>query len=356
MANPIIPFEAVNDPDVIQSLSDIIIASMYENKSIESTFTIVPNVMTGLKIPVIYPMGKIGKPSRGCEPENDTAATTLNEKKWALKEWDFRVPQCYTDYIAALYAFGFKPNSEKPDLLGTALADLLTQLFSNAGDEMIKRFVWFGDTQAKNAGSSGIIKDGVETKYYTLLDGIWKQIATMTTEAKGIKKVEIAANGQASFDEQTNAEVDAYQILQDVIVSAPMALRAVSADRRIVRVTDKFMQKLKIQLLKEQIATESQFQIREDGIETLRLLGHMIETEPFWDKVIEEDLNNGTKWEAPYRVLYTTKDNLLIGLPEGGAMNDLNVWYDQKDRKVYFEGMGELDTKAVRSELISYAM
>ena len=109
------------------------------------------------------------------------------------------------------------------------------------------------------------------------------------------------------------------------------------------------------QIYAESIQTEAQFAQRQNGIQEVRLYGHTITSLPYLDKEIEASFNNGTKLDNPYRVLYTTKDNLLLGIPQGAALHDFDVWYNKDDRNTYIQGIGDLDVKVVRPELISVA-
>lgn len=357
----IINFEQLT-PQMIQDLGDIIFAESVVNGTISDYMTVVPAV-SGKRIPVLYQLSKIGKVSRGCTPSVDEASADLVEKKWALQEWDFRLKQCYKDVAQSLYALGLNVDVNRPDMTGTALMELLISLIEPAVDEMVQRFAWFGDTEAKNVAETGggSITAGVDPEYFKVVDGAWKQIYAMTTENKGIKHISIAPNTETTTAKQEAAAgYSPKSTLLDVINSAPIQLRNVESGRKQVLVTDLFMKKLKNELLSESIQTESQFVQRQDGIEELRLFGQSIVSMPYWDKEITESFNNGTKLDNPYRVLYTTKDNLLLGTPQKdtgntGSFEEFKVWYEQKDRQVYIDGMGLIDTKVVRPELISVA-
>lgn len=354
MAN-IINFDQLT-PQMKQDLSDIIVAEAILGGTASDFMEVTP-AESGKRIPVLYPLSKIGKVSRGCSPAVDTANAELVEKTWALKEWDFKLKQCYKDVEQALYNLGLKTNTEKPDLTGTPLMNLILRLVEPALDEMILRFAFFGDTAANNHDADsdeGSLTSGVDPNYFKLVDGIWKQIAGMVTSSD-VSVIDIPGNDQASTAAQKSATVDALGILSSVINDAPIDLRQVEAGREVILVTDLFMQKLRKQIYAEDIQTEAQFAQRQNGIQEVRLYGHTITSLPYLDKEIEASFNNGTKLDNPYRVLYTTKDNLLLGIPQGAALHDFDVWYNMDDRNTYIQGIGDLDVKVVRPELISVA-
>lgn len=361
----LIDFNQVASPDVMQSLGSIIFAESVRRGLVHDHMEVVP-AQSGQRIPVLYPLSKIGKPSRKCSPEIDEANAKLTEKKWLLEEWDFKLKMCYADFEKALYNLGLNVDDQRPDMTGTPLMEVILRLVEPAVEEMTMRFAWFGDKNAKNVTDGGSIADGVDTDFFTLVDGVWKQIAAMITAGNGIKYTAIAANQAASTEAQMEAAgMDAVAILSKVINEAPIALRSIETARKEVIVTDAFMAKLKTQLLAQSIATESQFSMRENGIQELKLFGLNIESQPYWDKEIAESFNNGTKLDNPYRVLYTAKDNLLFGIPQKVNENgqpvptdnfeEFNSWYNRDDRHMYIEGMGMFDVKVVRPELISVA-
>lgn len=348
----IIDFDQLT-PQLMQDLSDIVVEEVI-TRGIISRHVEVVKAENGKRVPILFPLSKIGKPSRGCAPEVDSATAKLIEKTWNLKPWDFRLMQCYQDVENALYNLGLKEGVDRPDMNGTPLMELLLRLVEGAVDEMLNRFLWFGDTTGASLPSGS-----ADAEYFKVVDGIWKQIAEMVAANNGIKHIAIAANAEATEAEQMAAEVDAFAILSDVVNNAPLALRNADASRKQVLVTDAFLTKLKMQLLKQNICTESQFTMREKGIQTVKLLGLEISSVPYWDKEIAESFNNGTKLDNPYRVLYSTRDNLLLGFPvlddQSRTFDDFRAWYDQKDRHMYIDGMGRLDVMAVRPELISVA-
>lgn len=352
--NPIILFDQMT-PSVMMKLTEIIREEVITRGIISNYVDVVP-AWSGKRIPYLGTLSKIGKVGRGCNITDDTASAPLTEKKWLLKDWDFRLPQCYKDFENALYELGLKEGVERPDLTGTPLLDILLSLVEGAVDEMMNRFMWFGDTTGAN-----LPEESTDGAYFKVVDGVWKQLASMITEAKGIKHIAIAANAEKTTAEQEAAAgMDAVAILSDVINDAPAKLRASRNDERQVLVTDAFFSKLKKQILSEKLYTESAYKMREDGIQELRLFGEKIITVPYWDKEIRDSFNDGTKLDNPYRVLFTTKANLKLGLPateddQMKAFDSFEAWYDKKSKNMYIDGAGRIDVKVLLPQLVSVA-
>ncbi|MBD5131895.1 MAG: hypothetical protein HDT28_04805 [Clostridiales bacterium] len=353
MAAPIINFEQLT-PALMMQISDIVREEVI-TRGIISNYVDVVSARDGERIPFLGTLSKIGKVGRGCNITDDEASANLTEKKWLLKDWDFRLPICYKEFEKALYDLGLKEGVERPDLTGTPLLNLILSLVEGAVDEMLNRFLWFGDTTGAN-----LPEESTEQQYFEVVDGVFKQIAEMITANNGIKHISIAANALNTTAAQQAAEgLDAINILSQVINEAPAALRAQRADNREVLVTDAFFSKLKMQLLAQTLYTESAYKMREDGIQELRIFGEKIVTVPYWDKEINASFNDGTKLDNPYRVLYTTKENIKLGFPvlddQMKAFEDFKAWYDNKTKNMYIDGAGRLDVKVVLPQLISVA-
>lgn len=81
--------------------------------------------------------------------------------------------------------------------------------------------------------------------------------------------------------------------------------------------------------------------------------GRKIVVSDFMDRIITSSLNNGTKYNYPNRVVFSTPDNLRVGTLDSGEFKELSIWYDKTDRKVYTENIFSLDAKVLEGYLIS---
>ncbi len=299
-------------------------------------------------------LSKIGQKSRGCSPATDTATASFTDKRWNPKAWDFRLSQCWAELQQSIIDYGLNAGATAPNFIGTPIGDLIENLIRDAMAKMFLRFGWFGDTNASTIAAGGNIAKSADLIYYNVVDGVFKQIEQMITENK-VNSIDIAANAKETTAEQLAEKVDAINIFTQLIINQTPKMAALPiADKRL-RASGLLVNKLKEQLLSEGINTSEQFYQRENGIEGVKFLGYEIEAMHFWDEIIQSDMTT-TKMDRPYRAILTAKDNLKMGLDgDESNMDEINVWYENKERRVYMESLGALDIMVVRPELVAVA-
>ena len=63
--------------------------------------------------------------------------------------------------------------------------------------------------------------------------------------------------------------------------------------------------------------------------------------------------NNGTKLNNPHRILFTTKEVLVVGVASTTSFDQFKVFHDDKDMQVYARGVGMLDAEIARANMFS---
>lgn len=339
-------------PQEMMSINEVVFANVISDGELSTFVDIREGVKSGDRLAWVNPLSMIGKPSGGCEPVPDTVTADLTEKEWDLQGFDVRIEQCYKDLEEILYDLGLKDGIERGDLTGTEYAMFLETLVTNALDKMYKRFVWFGDKNAANIADGGHITNGVDVDYFTVIDGVFTQIAAMIANSEAVVVTAVAANAEASKSAQMSYVWDPIAILQTAILNANVAIEG--EDDPVIYVSRFFMSKLKIKMLSLPQYTESQFSKNELGYQTVQFLGHTVVEMKEWDEQIIAN-HSGTTYYKPFRALYTTKKNLKVGVPSLSTFKVLKAWYENKDRKYYIDAMDKLDCIVMRSELVSIA-
>ena len=338
-------------PEEMMSINEVVFANVVKDGDLSTLVDLREGVKTGDRVAWVNPLTMIGKASSGCEPRTDNPTAALIEKKWDLQEFDVRIVTCYKDVEEILYELGLNDGVLRGDISGTDYATFLDSLMTTALDKMYKRFTWFGDKEAANVADGGDILDGVDIEFFNVIDGVFKQIATMIADGDDVVVTAIAANTKASYALQMSEVWDPIANLTSVILDANPQIE--SETDQVVYVSRFYMNKLKAKMLAQPQYTESQFSKNEQGYATVQFLGHTVVQMNEWDEQIKANIQDGTKYNKPFRALYTTKRNLKVGVPSLSTFGGLNAWYEKKERQYYIEAMDKLDCIVMMPELIS---
>lgn len=315
----------------------------------------IHSMFSGIKydkeIGFIGASGLVGVAHQGCDPEPQDWNVNTRKVTWTPKEWEILIEQCATDLdnTAAVYCRNEGINMD--DLTDTDYFAILVIVLTNAVKDFLYRLVWFNDVDAENASNSGIITNGVATKYFTILDGFFKQLQTAVTQNTNLL-VTIDRNSKTTKKEQMAMTGDeAYAILEEMYYNAPIEMRQSGNMRFLVTqsIADAYQKYLTGMKL------ESTYTNLVDGVKSLKFLGIDVIPMPIWDKMIQSYNDLGTTYFKPHRAVLIEQGNLAVGTPETEAFDGFRIWYENKSRKNYIETMGKADAKLLNDTRLVFA-
>lgn len=330
----------------IRAISELTMEDVFNAPEFEQFHSIFTDIVTQKYVGFVGKGGLVGVKSTGCDPQNQEYSVATRQLEWDPQEWEILIHQCYKDLESTAAVYSLQTGVKMKDFTQSDYEALIEMTLSNAINEFMWRIPWFGDTEMKNVGSSGILKDGVDAKYFNLLDGFFKQIYAQGTE-NAKQRVTIAANAKTTYAEQVIEPSEAKQILEDLTYKAPMALR--QQPDKVIYATQSLVDAYTKALSGTEI--ETMYSNLVDGVKRLKINGVPIIPMPVWDEIIEAYFDNGTKLHDPFRAVMTTKGNLGIGLDDKKSLSELLVWYDANTRKVKIEAGGKMDVKLLNPEL-----
>jgi hypothetical protein len=192
--------------------------------------------------------------------------------------------------------------------------------------KMYIRIAFFGDTAAETVTDGGVIKDTVNPAYFTLTDGIFKQLFTSVT-AGTTPHVTIAANSEATIAAQLAAiNSEARTALDNMIAAANPALR--QASDQVIYVTQAFASGLEAQLLANCCGSDLAWTALFGGIRETTYRGIRLRVVPQWDEIIQSYEGDGTAYNLPFRAIYTTERNLALGVNGTDEFAGLRITFD----------------------------
>lgn len=336
------------DREQIKSISEALFESGFSKPALTEFHNIMNGIVAKKQLPILGRLeGLVGKGSGGCDPVSSDNAFGGSDKTWNPVAISDRLEQCYTDLENTFWAYGLKNGVQRADLTATDFANYVVEVLEDAIRECILRFAWFGDEDIDTVANAGYLANGNNIAYWNKLNGFFKQIAsivsadpTRLTAGLGTK------NAQGSFALQefnttdtTNMVVS--NVLDNMIYGADYRLR--DEQEKIFVVTQSVADQYERELKKATINYTTER--LENGITVLTCGSITVFGFNFWDRMIREFLQDGTKYYLPHRAVLLAPMNMHVGTEDEGQMADIDVHFDKRDKKVYFDFEFRMDVK-----------
>lgn len=333
-------------PEQAQSVSEVIFEKKIEKGNLNTIHSVILNIQQGKKIPFAGRLGLVGECITDCTPPAGSVLP-MSEKEWAPKTIGFRLTHCSKD-LNSLVTFLKKKVNKYPDeydMTGSAEEAVVLSVAEDATEDMLWRHLHFGDKAITNVDDDGYLKDGVATKYFGCIDGLWaKVMAESALSAGGAHHVAIAANAQATYVLQDTLAADYTKgLIKSMLRKADARLK--TAQNKVLLLTESLVENLMDSF--EEAAWKNSINVKEElkkitsdygkttYIGTYR--GIDIYTMPYWDETIRTYFDNGTVWDKPHRALLTTPDNIPVGTPSTEMLGSMESFYDRTDKKNYVD-------------------
>lgn len=333
----------------IQEISELVWEILREQGNAFNFVTAYPNIKVDTEVGFVGEGGLVGVKSTGCNPESQDFQVGTRTIKWTPEDWEIRLDMCYTELEDTIASLGLNSGLRKPDLTDTDYMQVLVEALKRAMERFVWRFWWFNDKNIANVTDGGTLKDGIATKYFNIIDGLWKQIFAQAV-LKPSQHVAIAENAGATYADQELDDDKVRKMLFGMTFLAPLELRNLEGTAIYVTqsIYDAYYRSLTDA---EKVAIESREEKFINGMPALKCNGYQVIAMPEWDMLIRTYFDNGTNLYLPHRAIMTNTKVLGVGFDSLEDFSTLNIWYEKKDRKVYIEAMGNGDAKLLHPDL-----
>jgi hypothetical protein len=335
--------------DEVRSLNELFVTAVLEAPMLTDFHTIVTGIKNDKRIGIIPgTFGLVGKAAQACNPTAQCYTDTAIEKTWSPKYKEIIIDMCITelqDSLMRMYIDCANPY----DLTKTQIFAFIQDILAKDAKKMVFRTAWFDDTAAKNA-PVGVITPGVDVNFFNVIDGFWKQFAAIYA-ANPLQLNALPGNTQATYALQQSVATPLlmFNAVNTLIDNASSELAA--QPDRVLLVTRSVFDRLRRQL--QALGTAFQdYKLMTEGLEFATWDGIKIISIPLWDQTIRAYENNGTKWNDPHRVVYSTISNLNIGMACTSAFENINSFYDPRTRYNRIEATDAFDAKIIDDRLL----
>lgn len=340
-----------------RSLSEMIFKTVKEDSIIEDFYTVIPNIEHDKYIPIIGNLTDIMQTITGSCALPTGGSVPVSTKKWTPARAGQSIEWCKDTFEARMTAF-LNMRADllaRYDLTNTELGNFLIREFADGTVRALKRLGDFGDTDSSLIGSGSGAENittalGAEgVGLMNTVDGIWKQgIASVT--AGDTKRVTISENGLATYALQ-NALADdtAVNTFSQMILDGGAEI-----ENGVIHCTQSLWNNYFVWAVKNKLDVSQATEERDYKAITLANYGVTVVARPDWDKTIKSYFDNGTVLDMPHRAMYVSKENLLLGVPEGGVSAN-EAFYDRVSMKFITRGELKMDVKIALDEAIVLA-
>lgn len=352
MAAPIINFSNFTfTAEQIRDINELVFDEVIHAPEITLITTLYPGIVFDKEIGFIGEGGLVGVKNQGCKPTPQEWTIGTRKVVWEPKSWEILLDECWTDLEATAATYALRTGEDRPNLVDTDYMAIVVDVLSVAIKKFIVRLVWFNDEDAANVSDSGIITDGVDVKYFNIINGLWKQLLEQIA-AVPAQRVTVTENAGANYEAQELTPTNANTYLQQLKYKAPLLLR--SSENGFIACTQSFYDAW--EMFNQGKELESMYANLIDGRKVLKAYGIPLIPMPIWDEMIARYEDTGTKLNNPHRALYVMKSNLAVGVDGEDSFDKMDIWYDKKDRMVYIESMGKADAKILNPAMFELAI
>ena len=340
----------------LQELNELLFLKVLGEDRLAQMFNVIFDAVNGKKVGFVGEFGLVGKAAQNCNPVYNNSTIATSEKTWDLGDWGVYEQICYKDLLGTLAQSAMRRGANIADLTGTEyIDDIVYPRLLLAIYKMLMRFAWFGDKNAETIADGGVLTNGTDASFFTVTDGFWKRAYALVA-ANSARRVEIAANNQTTIAAQRSALLAsgvATGIMDSLIMGAHPDLR--QAANQVIFVSQSLKDALNHDIRVNNSGSELQWRSIFDGITETTYDGIRLVAVPFWDSIIQTYESTGTKWNKPHRAMYTTTDNLLVGIDTNTDFAELNVFFDEKSELNLLKSKGALGTVVADDNFIQVA-
>lgn len=349
--------------DEVRQFNELIVKKVTETPSITSFHTFYRGIRNDENIGLASgTFGLLGKAAQGCDPTADTNQISTQQKQWAPKRIGIYIEQCWSDLNATFGRMARNTGVDVVDLTNTEYFAFMLKILTGdgtAGGDVVKtifRHAWFGDTAAAAVDDSpaGVLTSGTDPDYFNVIDGFFTQLSDIITATPARRYSLNAYNGQATYALQDSTLTNqlAYEAILGVIDSAKPALR--SQPDQVIICTANLGRKAMRYLQSQGLPYNVDLGIK--GLAVGNIDGKPIYMVDWFDDMIRTYEDNGTKYNNPHRIVYTTQSNLSIGMEGTDLFNTVSVFNDLKSEKNFIRLKDAFDAKVLQDDLVQYGV
>lgn len=300
-------------------------------------FQFIPNVKGKINIYLPRRLQKVLRADTGC---GITAAgtTTINDKTLTPCKIRLDLEECEDQFDATIFEEARRSGTDRNDLNGTAIGEILTRQTTGAIREDNQKLLWFG-------------RDADADAFYGICDGFWDFLI----DASSSLGHSIDMSNDVNIEDGNGVLVEdgALVALREIWSNQPATLRRMKSDARFyvtATIADNLMETY------EALGTDSGLARLENGSAQLSFRGRPVIEMVEWDDALADSANPFSTEIGDNAILYTIPSNLVIGADVSSTEAQVRIRFDEDDEKVKTKAKWIQGVQFVEEELICIAI
>lgn len=311
--------------------------------SLSDLFTVRQGIRCGEYVNLVQRLDSvITKGTADCEPTY-TQAGSITDRKLDTGLFEINLSWCKKEFQAICSVLG------DSDLIGDGLDGyelggrlrtvIFNQILETAKKDLFK--IIFLSDNSLGAGS---------TSMYSAIDGVFVKFYDAATAYC----VQPISNAFPNAHNSTLSTNQARDILREMWGNSSLYLKQLMNDRKVFWVTGSVWENYYDSILND-CCVEGSWRAGQDGINKLYYRG--IELLPLWvlDDALQNDTTSPFYDEIRHFIVYTAKDNHILGVERASDLNNLELCYDCKSKTTLIQGEMRVGYQFAQCDLISWA-
>jgi hypothetical protein len=287
--------------------TEVLLKPSFADPALNSIFRIMTDIQSTQKMYLLNPLSYITSEYESCGLPTEASGVNITSKTLTTSPLQAYVKECPDVFTSTIFETWRKSGKDWNDITGTEIEKIISKITMDAAIRDAFRIACFGDTS-------------ISDTRYTMLDGMWTLIFD-NVESYCIDRTEYLTDGTIAAD-------GALGYLKNLYNNCDNILKSVPESEKHFLVTGSIYDNLLASYESKTGGTaEIQLSWLVDGVASLKFRG--IEVKPIrsWDTYNYSDFSNS----QPHRIVYTKKDNWVLGVEKESDMTSFRSWYSQDD-------------------------
>lgn len=306
--------------------NNIFLEPVFFDDDLRSQFRILGNVANKKKMVFVQQLENIVRKYSGCG-FTPTGSVSIYDRTIDVEKMKVDLEMCWDEFEDTVFEELLKTGTRLPDVSGTLIENILLTRTQQAIRQDVSRLSYFGDQSSTNPNFDSL--DGFWTVYYPEL--VAKDLIPRTDTGSGTS----LSTG------------DGFEILRAVYDQAALQLKALPNNQKVFNVTGSVYTQLREDIENGGGGDYGLLQLI-NGNEVFTFRGIPVIAQYRWDEIL-----TGLGVTKPHYVEYTAPQNKVLATDVLSPETALELWYDQKDEKVYVKARFKMGVNYIHHSLIS---